>query len=109
MAKPDDPMQALIASWLEDGKTHRHQDYLGRGQCYARLSDDLLLRSWSISRQCSQICPGDPDLMHEQADLTSEMELRGLRVPSTPGYDAFQTLLDSEIPVAEETPFSRDD
>ncbi|MDO8607785.1 MAG: hypothetical protein Q7R40_14705 [Phaeospirillum sp.] len=100
MANPDDPMPARIASWLDDGKIRRHNDYIGRGRCYGRLSDDLLLRSWSISRQCSLICPGDPDLMHEQADLSSEMELRGIQLPGAPNHDAFQTALNSRIPPA---------
>jgi hypothetical protein len=100
MVNPDDPIPTRIASWLDDAKTRRHDDYIGRGRCYARLSDDLLLRSWSISRQCSQICPGDPDLMHEQADLSSEMELRGISLPATPGHDAFQALLNRKPSVS---------
>ncbi len=108
MAKPDNPMQARIAAWLNDGKLRRHNDYVGRGQRYARLPDELLLRSWTLSRQCSQIRPFDTDLMHEQTDLTSEMELRGLDIPTTPAYDAYLALLDSEVRVMEERAFSPD-
>lgn len=97
-------MKALIASWLDGGKTRRHEDYVARGRCYARLSDDLVLRSWSISRQCSQISPEDPHLEHEQSDLTSEMELRGLTALAAPSQDAYQALLDSEPHMADETP-----
>ena len=108
MVEPDNPMQARIASWLNDSKLRRHDDYVGRGRCYAQLPDELLLRSWALSRQCSHIRPSDTGLMHEQADLTSEIELRGLAIPVTPAYDAYLALLDCEVRVPEDTPFSPD-
>ena len=96
MVGSDNSMRALIASWLDGGKIRRHSDYMERGRRYGRLADELLLRSWTISWQCSRTCPFDSDLTFEQTDLTSEIELRGISLPTTPAYDAYLALLDCE-------------
>ena len=79
-------MRTLITSWLDSGRTRRHDAYLRRGRCYAALSDELLLRSLSIARQCGHVSPGDAHFLHEQDDLISEMELRGLRISAAAAY-----------------------
>lgn len=99
MAGTCDPMEALIASWIEDRGAGRRDDYIGRGRRYGDLSAELLIRSWGISCQCCEAIPGDSYLKGELADLTSEMELRGLALPRRHRSDAYQDLLDSTAPL----------
>ena len=85
-------MRALITSWLDSGRTRRHDAYLRRGRRYSALPDELLLRSLSISRQCGRVSPGDAHFLQEQDDLISEMELRGLRISAAAAYGCGQSL-----------------
>ena len=88
MTRDYNPMADLFASWLDGGRGRRHDDYLNRGRSYSLLSDELLLRAWSIAHHCHEQTPECPDLSAEQVDLRCEMEIRGLRASAAAEYDS---------------------
>jgi hypothetical protein len=70
-----------LGAFLSDIEIEQYRSYLERGRAYAALSNDVLGEKWAVAFVAASRNSG-PDAVVEYADLSAEIRIRHLPMPS---------------------------